>query len=266
MAATRAKSSMAATRAEVDADGFESACDDTPESFAMSTSASPEKKRPLILPPDHAKLDIAAVLSSLKTNMEREFSEALSKLRECGASHNQIRSGFAGSAMQTLREMVSSLQDKCFPKNAKKNPHVGATPTEGTSHQAGTSGATTRDDAMRPAVPLLPAVSGTRPVRQSTNRPVRHSSAIPLITKGQTFDTYGTIVGVNHEKKFAFIRTPHHTTDCYVGQQQFHRGMAVGDEVSFGYELEPCHRRRRRCPEVHRVELLARAWTRYRRP
>ena len=167
----------------------------------------------------------------------------------------------AGNGVITSRQIIS------FPKlDAKENPHVGATPTEGTSHQAGTSGATIRDDAMRPAVPLFSAVSGTRPVRQSTNRPVRHSSAIPLVTKGQTFDTYGTIVGVNHEKKFAFIRTPRHTTDFYVGRQQYHRGMAVGDEVSFGCELEPRYRRRRRCPEVHRVELLARAWTPYRRP
>ena len=150
------------------------------------------------MPPDHAELAIAAVLSSLKTNMEREFSEARSKLHACGAS---LRSGFAVSEMKTLREMVSSFQDKCFPKNAKKNPHVGATPTEGTSHQAGTSGVTIRDDAMRPAVTLLSAVvSDTRPVRKSTNRPVRQSSAIPLVTKGQTFDTYGTIVGANHEK------------------------------------------------------------------
>ncbi len=121
---------------------------------------------------------------------------------------------------------------------------------------------------MRPAVPLDSAVSGTRPVRQKTNRPVRHSSAIPLVTKRQTFDTDGTIVGVKHEKKIAFFRTPRHTTDFYVGRQQYHRGMAVGDEVSFaaGCELEPRHRRRRRCPEVHRVELLARAWTRYCNP
>ena len=110
-----------------------------PESLAMSTSVSPETKRPrmcdgdvvlpgidelpnVVLPPDHAELDIAAVLSSLKTNMEREFSEALSKLRECGASHIQMRSGFAGSAMKTLREMVSSFQDKCFPKMRKRTP------------------------------------------------------------------------------------------------------------------------------------------------
>ena len=46
----------------------------------------------------------------------------------------------------------------------------------------------------------------------------------------------------------------------------YHRGMAVGDEVTFECELEPLCRRRRRCPEAHRVELLARAWTRYRRP
>ena len=104
-------------------------------------------------------------------------------------------------------------------------------------------------------------------MRQSTNRrPVRHSSAIPSVTKGQTFDTYGTIVGVNHEKKIAFIRTSRHTTDFYVGRQQYHLGMAVGDEVTFECELEPLRRRRRRCPEAHRVELLARAWTRYRRP
>ena len=58
--------------------------------------------------------------------------------------------------------ILFQFQDKCFPKNAKKNPHVGATPTEGTSHQAGTSGVTIRDDAMRPAVPLLyAAVSDT---------------------------------------------------------------------------------------------------------
>ena len=158
----------------------------------MSTSVSPETKRPrmcgvdAVLPgtnelpnavpqPDHAELAIAEVFSSLKTKMEREFSEALSKVHACGLSHIQMSSGLAGSAMKTLREMVSSLQDKCFPKNAKKNPPIVGvmTSTEGTSHQAGTSGVTIHDDAVRAAVPLLPAVvSGTRPVRQSTNRPV----------------------------------------------------------------------------------------------
>ncbi len=250
--------------------------------MAMSISVSPETKRPRMCGVDavlpgtnespNAELAIAEVFSSLKTKMEREFSEALSKVHACGLSHTQMSSGFAGSAMKTLREMVSSLQDKCFPKNAKKKPPIEGvtTSTEGTSHQAGTSGVTIHVDAMRAAVPLLPAVvSGTRPVRQSSNRPVRHSNALPSVTKGQTFDTYGTIVGVNHEKKFAFIRTSRHTTDFYVGRQQYHDGMAVGDEVTFEYAdwlREPTRRRRRRCPEAHRVELLARAWTRYRRP
>ncbi len=256
----------------------------SPEPMAISTSVSPETKRPRMCGVDavlpgtnespNAELAIAEVFSSLKTKIEREFSEALSKVHACGLSHIQMSSGLAGSAMKTLREMVSSLQDKCFPKNAKKNPPivgVTATSPEGTSHQAGTSGVTIHDDAVRIAVPLLPAVvSGTRPVRQSTNRLVRPSSnALPSVAKGQTFDTYGTIVGVNHEKKFAFIRSSRHTTDFYVGRQQYHNGMAVGDEVTFVYDWrvrEPTRHRRRRCPEAHRVELLARAWTRYRIP
>ena len=93
----------------------------------------------------------------------------------------------------------------------------------------------------------------------------RKSTAVPFVTKGPASDIkHGTIVGVNHGKKFAFIRTSHDTTDFYVGQRQYHHGMAIGDEVSF-CELE--HRgRRRRCPEAYHVDLLARAWTWYHRP
>ena len=93
----------------------------------------------------------------------------------------------------------------------------------------------------------------------------RKSTAVPFVTKGPASDIkHGTIVGVNHGKRFAFIRTSRNTTDFYVGQQQYHHGMAIGDEVSF-CELEP-RGRRRRCPEAYHVDLLARAWTWYHRP
>jgi hypothetical protein len=304
------KSSMAATRAEVDADGFESACDDTPMMYAavtanfvtqsgntvaqvvvpsgsstsispdspMSTIASPEAKRHCgdsaggvdalpgseglpKLPFHQAELAIAAVFSGITTALQRDFTEALSQLRAC-ALHSRVRNGFAGSAMKALRSVVSSLQNACFPKKPRKKPQVvGDTPTEGTSHQSGTPGVTiTGADA----VPLVcSAVPATRHrVRRRKRR--SHVNAVPS-TKGPTYDIrHGTIVGVNHEKKFAFIRTSRNTTDFYVGQQQYHHGMAMGDEVSF-CELEPrgC---RRRCPEAYRVDLLARARTWYHRP
>ena len=162
--------------------------------------------------------------------------------------------------MKTLRSVVSSLQNACFPKKPKKKPQgVGATPTEATSHQSGTPGVTSGADA----VPLVcSAVPATRRRVRRKRRSTRN--AVPS-TKGPTYDIrHGTTVGVNHEKKFAFIRTSWNTTDFYVGQQQYHHGMAMGDEVSF-CELEPrgC---RRRCPEAYCVDLLARARTWYHRP
>ena len=118
-----------------------------------------------------------------------------------------------------------------------------------------TTASTSGVDAVPPAA--------TRRTRARRNR--KRQNAVPFVTKGPTSDVrHGTIVGVNHGKKFAFIRTSHDTTDFYVGQGQYHHGMAIGDEVSF-CELE--HRgRRRRCPEAYHVDLLARAWTWYHRP
>ena len=161
--------------------------------------------------------------------------------------------------------MVSSLQNACFPKKPKKKPQgVGATPTEATSHQSGTPGVTSGADAVPLACSAVPSsvVIATRHRVRRKRRSTRN--AVPS-TKGPTYDIrHGTTVGVNHEKKFAFIRTSRNTTDFYVGQQQYHHGMAVGDEVSF-CELEPrgC---RRRCPEAYCVDLLARARTWYHRP
>ena len=124
-------------------------------------------------------------------------------------------------------------------------------------------------EAEAPKLPAKPGVtSGVDAVppaatRRRARRNRKRKSAVPLVTKGPAV-RHGTIVGVNHEKKFAFIRTSRDTTDFYVGQRQYHRGMAMGDEVSF-CELEP-RGRRRRCPEAYRVDLLARAWTWYHRP
>ena len=115
-----------------------------------------------------------------------------------------------------------------------------------------TTASTSGVDAVPPAA-----------TRRRARRNRKRKSAVPLVTKGPAV-RHGTIVGVNHEKKFAFIRTSRDTTDFYVGQRQYHRGMAMGDEVSF-CELEP-RGRRRRCPEAYRVDLLARAWTWYHRP
>ena len=115
-----------------------------------------------------------------------------------------------------------------------------------------TTASTSGVDAVPPAA-----------TRRRARRNRKRKSAVPLVTKGPAV-RHGTIVGVNHEKKFAFIRTSRNTTDFYVGQQQYHHGMAIGDEVSF-CELEP-RGRRRRCPEAYHVDLLARAWTWYHRP
>ena len=230
----------------------------------MSTSDSPELKRPcgiggadavlpvVELPPHEAELAIVAELSSRITTFQLQLTEALSRLDAC-TSHGEVRSGFAVSALKTLRNVVSTFQSACFPKKTKKKPQaVGDTHTEGTSHQSGTPGVTSGVDAVPPAA-----------TRRRARRNRKRKSAVPLVTKGPAV-RHGTIVGVNHEKKFAFIRTSRDTTDFYVGQRQYHRGMAMGDEVSF-CELEP-RGRRRRCPEAYRVDLLARAWTWYHRP
>ena len=230
----------------------------------MSTSDSPELKRPcgiggadavlpvVDLPPHEAELAIVAELSSRITTFQLQLTEALSRLDAC-TSHGEVRSGFAVSALKTLRNVVSTFQSACFPKKTKKKPQaVGDTHTEGTSHQSGTPGVTSGVDAVPPAA-----------TRRRARRNRKRKSAVPLVTKGPAV-RHGTIVGVNHEKKFAFIRTSRDTTDFYVGQRQYHRGMAMGDEVSF-CELEP-RGRRRRCPEAYRVDLLARAWTWYHRP
>ncbi len=242
----------------------------------MSTSDSPEAKRPcgiggadavlpvVELPPHQAELAIVADLSSLITTFQRQLTEALSRLDAC-TSHSEVRSGFAGLALKTLRNVVSTFQSACFPKKTKKKPQaVGDTHTEGTSHQSGTPGVTNGVDAVPPACSDVPSFSVGVATRRRARRK-RRSNAVPFVTKGPASDVrHGTIVGVNHEKKFAFIRTSRDTTDFYVGQQQYHHGMAIGDEVSF-CELEP-RGRRRRCPEACHVDLLARAWTWYHRP
>ena len=164
---------------------------------------------------------------------------------------------------------MSTFQSACFPRKPKKKLQaVGDTLTGGISHQSGTPGVTSGVDAVPPACSAVPAVSmgvATRRRARRARREKRWSKAVPFVTKGPASDIrHGTIVGVNHEKKFAFIRTSRNTTDFYVGQQQYHHGMAIGDEVSF-CELEP-RGRRRRCPEAYHVDLLARAWTWYHRP
>ena len=132
-------------------------------------------------------------------------------------------------------------------------------PLASTVKPAGEPGKDERKTAEADEVP--PAATRRRRARRNRKR----RNAVPFVTKGPASDVrHGTIVGVNHGKKFAFIRTSHDTTDFYVGQQQYHHAMAIGDEVSF-CELE--HRgRRRRCPEAYHVDLLARAWTWYHRP
>ena len=101
--------------------------------------------------------------------------------------------------------------------------------------------------------------------RRRPRRKRRLANVVPSEKKGPTSDIrHGTIVGINHEKKFAFIRTSRDTNDFHVGRQQYHHRMAMGDEVSF-CELEP-RGHRRRCPEACRVDLLARAWSWYHRP
>ena len=241
--------------------------------FPMSTSDSPELKRPcgiggadavlpvVDLPPNEAELAIVAELSSRITTFQLQPTEALSRLDAC-TSHGEVRSGFAVSALKTLRNVVSTFQSACFPKKTKKKPQaVGDTHTEGTSHQSGTPGVTSGVDAVPPAVPSFSVGGATR--RRARRK--RRFNVVPFVTKGPASDIkHGTIVGVNHEKKFAFIRTSRNTTDFYVGQQQYHHGMAIGDEVSF-CELEP-RGRRRRCPEAYHVDLLARAWTWYHGP
>ena len=132
-------------------------------------------------------------------------------------------------------------------------------PLASTVKPAGEPGKDERKTAEADEVP--PAATRRRRARRNRKR----RNAVPFVTKGPASDVrHGTIVGVNHGKKFAFIRTSHDTTDFYVGQQQYHHGMAIGDEVSF-CELEP-RGRRRRCPEAYHVDLLARAWTWYHRP
>ena len=99
----------------------------------MSTVVSPEVKRhceiggaDAVLPavevlPRPAELAIVAEFSSLTTKFQLEFNEALSKLYAC-TSHIEVRSGFAGSAMKTLRNVVSTFQNACSSrKNRKRN-------------------------------------------------------------------------------------------------------------------------------------------------
>jgi len=243
----------------------------------MSTVVSPEAKRhceiggaDAVLPavevlPYQAELAIVAEFSSLTTKFQLEFNEALSKLCAC-TSHSEVKSGFAGSAIKTLWNVVSTFQNAWFPKKPKKKLQaVGDTLTGGISHQFGTPGVTSGVDFVPPACNAVPAVSVGVATRRVRARQKRRSNAVPFVTKGPASDIrHGTIVGVNHVKEFAFIRTSRNTTDFYVGQQQYHRGMAIGDEVSF-CELEP-RGRRRRCPEAYRVDLLARAWTWYHKP
>ena len=105
------------------------------------------------LPPHQAELAIVAVLSSLTTELQREFTEALSQLHAC-ASHIRVRSGFAGSRAIGVTEHCGVWFRLCkmhvSRKNRKRN--LGATPTEGTSHQSGTPGVMSgADTAPRPA-------------------------------------------------------------------------------------------------------------------
>ena len=119
--------------------------------------------------------------------------------------------------------------------------------------------------ASTSGVDAVPPAAQARRRARRMNRKRQSANAVPFVTKGPAPDIrHGTIVGVNHEREFAFIRTSRNTTDFYVGQRQFHYGMAIGDEVSF-CELEP-RGRRRRCPEAYRVDLIARAWNWYHRP
>ena len=138
-----------------------------------------------------------------------------------------------------------------------------------TMKPAGESGKDERKTAEADAVPLACSAVPSFPVEGATRRRPRRkrrlANAVPSEKKGPTSDIrHGTIVGINHEKKFAFIRTSRDRNDFYVGQQQFDHRMAMGDEVSF-CELEPrgC---RRRCPGACHVDLLARAWSWYHRP
>ena len=154
------------------------------------------------------------------------------------------RSALAAAA-PTLKPLASTKPAGELGKDERK---TGITVVSTTASMSGV-------DAVPPAA--------TR--RRARRNRKRKSNAVPLVTKGPAFEVrHGTIVGVNHEKKFAFIRTSRDATDFYVGQRQYHRGMAMGDEVSF-CELEP-RGRRRRCPAAYRVDLLARAWTWYHRP
>ena len=105
-------------------------------------------------------------------------------------------------------------------------------------------------------------VSAVRSTRKARSRRARKPKAAPA-RSATSFDLHGTIVKVNHESKFAFIRTASRHTDFYVGRHQFHRGMELGDEVSFEGEIKS-RVQGGRCPEAYRVNLLARAWIRYR--
>ena len=242
----------------------------------MSTSDSPAKLpcgiggADDVLPagevlPHQAELAIVAELSSVTTKFQLVFNEALSRLDAC-TSHSEVKSGFAGLAIKALWSVVSTFQNAWFPKKPKKKLQaVGDTLTGGMSHQSGTPDMTGGVDAVLPACNAAPAVSVGVATRRKVHQKRRQSNAVPFVTKGPASDIrHGTIVGVNHERGFAFIRTSRNTTDFYVGQRQFHYGMAIGDEVSF-CELKP-HGRRRRCPEACRVDLLARAWSWYHRP
>lgn len=142
-------------------------------------------------------------------------------------------------------------------------------PLASTVKPAGEPGKDERKTAEADAVPLacsaVPSSSVEGATRRRPRRKRRLANVVPSEKKGPTSDIrHGTIVGINHEKKFAFIRTSRDRNDFYVGQQQFDHRMAMGDEVSF-CELEPCGRRRR-CPGACHVDLLARAWSWYHRP
>ena len=110
-----------------------------------------------------------------------------------------------------------------------------------------------------PAASAVPSFA----VRNSVHSRPAHKTA--PAKSATSFDMHGTIVKVNHESKFAFIRTASRHTDFFVGRRHFRQGMKVGDEVSFEGEIEP-RVQGGRCPEAYRVNFLARAWIRYRRP
>ena len=234
-----------------------------------------------------ASMDVEGVLQDSLQKFKKEVEDVQGKyfagMARAGLNLKDSCSALVVVGARPHPDAIFECLKKCLDENQRKmtkffEDEVSALtiaaapvlkPLASTVKPAGEPGKDERKTAEADAVPLacsaVPSSSVEGATRRRPRRKRRLANVVPSEKKGPTSDIrHGTIVGINHEKKFAFIRTSRDRNDFYVGQQQFDHRMAMGDEVSF-CELEPCGRRRR-CPGACHVDLLARAWSWYHRP